>query len=274
MSETTSLLPIFGSNRENAHRPGELLGGCKHVTVLFAGGMCEVPHFDARQILVNDRHGHAINLALAVADPIIGPLLYRRWRRMPFHPDVLWESQEYCKKHEPAMNEGDVCDANAAFHYFVAVWMGRSAKAGTDDEFKGNLPVRYGAGGGGSAVRYQSATRATVAFRRAFRRCEFSTLDVFELLGKIHDKAENGIYADPPSWPGAQGDYKHKFTTTHHEFLAQELGKLKQARIVVRYGEHELIRGLYPAEQWDFVSLDGRTQGNNAKAEVLIVRKR
>jgi hypothetical protein len=51
---TTAIAGWFGGNRLLAPRVGAALEGCNHVVILFAGGMCEVPHITARTILVND----------------------------------------------------------------------------------------------------------------------------------------------------------------------------------------------------------------------------
>lgn len=85
-----SIADWFGSNRMQAERPGKLLRGCSCVNVGFAGGMSEIPFFDANIINVNDIHRHVINLGVIVRDR--REELVNRLRDTPFHPDQLEES--------------------------------------------------------------------------------------------------------------------------------------------------------------------------------------
>lgn len=54
--------------------------------------------------------------------------------------------------------------------------------------------------------------------------------------------------------------------------LAENLSQYRHSRVVVRYGDHPLIRELYPEPEWTWHLMDGRNQGNNAVREALIVR--
>ena len=269
------LAPWFGSNRMLAHAVGEELAGCKWIGVAFAGGMSELVEINAGAIVVNDLHRHIINLARVVADPILGTILYRKMRRVQFHPDVLALAQEYCRaidKLEPHPGNADSCLLDAQ-QYFIASWMNRSAIAGTDGEFKGGLPVRWSATGGDSAVRFHSAARSIVEWRRICARCNFTVLDVFEFLAKCHDDATTGIYCDPP-FPSEGGGYKHKFSIADHRRLAEKLTGYKAARVVCRFYDCDLVRDLYPAASgWKYRYLLGRDQTNTSgKPEVLLIK--
>jgi len=136
-----------------------------------------------------------------------------------------------------------------AAQFFIACWMNRSAKAGTDDEFNGQLPLRWSATGGDSNTRYRSAIESLEAWSAIMRRCNFSTLDVFEFLDKCQDKAGHGIYCDPP-FPKAGGGYKHKFGELQHRALALNLRLFQETRVVCRFYDHALIRELYPESLW------------------------
>ncbi len=267
----TALAPWFGSNRTLAPAVGEELRMCDWVGIMFAGGMSEVPHIDARTVLVNDKHWHMMNLASVVADAQLGPQLYRKLRRLPFHPLELKAAQTTCERFEIEQLD-ELLNFEAAFNYFVAVWMGRSASAGTDKEFTGNLAVRWDAGGGDSAVRFQSAVRSScLNFRRALARCTFSTRDAFDFLEDAKDLPGHGIYNDPP-FPGAGEKYKWKFSVLDHRKLARQLSEFTNARVVCRFYDHPLIRELYPADAWTWRHLQGgRKQSNAPGPEVLII---
>lgn len=91
----TQLVDRYGSGRMNAAEPGKLLRGCTAIHVPFAGGLCEVPHFTANIVNVNDLDRHIMNLARVVRDRRAE--LVARLNATPFHPDVLAEAQAYCR---------------------------------------------------------------------------------------------------------------------------------------------------------------------------------
>lgn len=156
--------------------------------------------------------------------------------------------------------------------YFVAVWMNRGGKAGTTEGFDGTLPIRWNANGGGSNRRYRTAIEALDAWGETFRRCEFTCMDAFDFIGKCQDTAEIGIYADA-NWPDVGGEYTHRIDQAGQCKLAGVLRRFAHARVVVRFGEHELIRELYTdTGGWTWHPLASRNQANDVKPEFLITR--
>lgn len=266
------LAPWFGSNRTLAENVGEELKGCKWCGVPFAGGMSELLHIKASTIVVNDLHDHIINLAYVTQHPVLGVKLYKRLRRTPFHPWVLDVAQRACHTYErQSKTWDDEAKLNFAEMYFICCWMGRSAKAGTDNEFYGGLPIRWSATGGDSNTRFRSATQSLTAWRRILHNCNFSTLDVFDFLVKVKDEKRHGLYLDPP-FPDAGDPYKHKFTDAQHRQLAQRLTEFQNIKIVCRFYDHPLIRELYPECQWQWKFATGRKQSNETAEEVLIIK--
>lgn len=271
----SALAPWMGSNRILAPRVGEALAGCSWVGVPFMGGGAELFHIKARTIVANDLHRHVINLARVTRDDTLRLQLIRAATRRFFHPDELVEAQEFCRGHEP----GDVPDLACAVNYFVACWMGRSGKAGIDDEFNGRVALRWNAGGGDSAVRYLGAIRMLVAFGRIARRCTFECMDACDFIDRCEDKQGHGIYIDPP-FPGAGRRYRHNAGQTEaeealwHERLCASLSRFRSTRIVCRFYDHPLIRSLYRETEWDWRFLAGRKQSNASAPEVLLVSQR
>lgn len=271
-AKITTLAPWFGGSRFLASEVGKLLTGCKWVGIPFAGGMPEIAYIDAPSIVVSDLHRHVINLAQCLRDERIGPILYRQLRRAPFHPEVLSDAQEWLKVQEPP---GRMPDREAAFRYFVAVWMGRSGKAGGVDEFNGGLPVRWNANGGDSNTRYRSAVRSICSWRRILAKVNLVVQDCFEFLDKIEDVKGHGIYSDAP-FPGAGRKYKHNPGKTDkeerewHARLARALAGFTLARVVVRFYDDPLIRELYPKSRWTWHHFTGRKQSNADAPEVLL----
>jgi hypothetical protein len=277
----TALAPWFGSNRTLAAEVGKELTGCRWVGVPFAGGMTELLYIDAPTIVVGDLHHHVINLARVAAHPTLGPQLYRRLRRRVFHELEHSLSQDLASLVEivePAKPIDYPC-IDSAEQYFVAVWMGRSAKAGIDDEFNGGLPVRWNANGGDSCKRYRSAVSSLPAWRRTMQRCTFLVKNAFEFLAEIQDVDRHGIYCDPP-FIDAGKRYKYNCGKTAadqeawHRTLAGAVSRFEKARVVCRFYDHPLIRELYPETRWTWRLLKGRDQANNgAKPEVLLVNR-
>ncbi len=248
---------------------GKLLDGCSWVGVPFAGGMSELRHIKARTVLVSDLHRHVLNLAEVVADKERCEALVEEVGDKPFHPDVLADAQESCRRVEAGLLTYD--PVLWARDYFICSWMGRNGKAGTDEEFQAGLSVRWEAGGGDSATRYRNAVESLKEWQTVLARCTFVCLDVFEFLAKVKDRAGHGLYLDPP-FPGPGDHYKHKFSEDDHRRLAASLGTFDATRVVCRFYDHELIRELYPEPVWAWHRLDGRKQTNATAPEVLLVR--
>lgn len=262
-------LPWAGANVKNAPRVGELLSGCKYVGIWFVGGFSEVPHIDARIIVVNDLHRDAINLGKMVATRRRDILAVLRW--LPVSDYSREQAVAYMR--ECATRDDSQADIHRAIAYFVTQWMGRSGQSGTDKELSGGVPIRTNANGGGTAQRHWSAVRSLAQWGEVMRRCDFESMDWTEFTKTYcKDEEGHGYYADPPGWPGAKVEYTHTFVEKDHRAFAARVSQYRKARVVVRYGDHPLIRELYPEPEWMWHLMDGRNQGNNAVREALIVR--
>lgn len=276
MSDVTAISSWYGSNRILADEVGKRLNHCNHVSVPFAGGLSEVLAMTARTINVNDKHWHVINLAQVLGDRECGPKVYRRLRRIPFHPQALRKSQEFCQDLEPKLlvdSDRRMTDEQRmewAFHYFICSWVARHSLAGTRTEFRTGISTRWSAGGGDSAAHYWGATRGIPRFWQTLRRCNF-TCECFRVfLPKVQDKDKHGIYVDAPFF-GAGDKYKFPFTRLDHFDLRDHLSRFENATVVIRYYDIPLIRELYPQAQWTWEFLAGRKQTNETAPEVLIM---
>lgn len=289
--KVTAVANWYGSARQSAQRIGEVMGNRSLIIVPFAGGMSELPYFDAPKLVVNDRHRHVINLARVLADDQLGPDLYRSLRRAVFHPDTLAIAQAKCSIIDAQfaeMDGGDLFqpfideeidqqirdrkpDYGWAYSYAICTWMGRGGNSGTPSEFGGSLPIRYSPNGGGSAQRFSNWVASIPAWRRTLRKCEFSTDDALKMIAAGHDEPSVGYYIDAP-WPGAGDGYTVRFTERNQRSLAGMLQSLTKSRIVVRFGDHPLTRQLYPRDRWQWIEFDNRAQSNGTFKEVLLVK--
>lgn len=269
-----AIAPWFGSNRMGAAAVGRLLEGCRWVGIPFAGSMSEIPHITSRTLLVNDLHRHVINLARVVRDDKLRGELTRSLRRHLFHPDELAKAQELCATNEPKGTP----DIDLARAYFVCCWVGRSSKAGIDDEFNGRPSIRWTSDGGDSSVRFWSALRSLASWGKSLRRCTFETMDAFNFIDRAEDREGHGLYCDPP-FPGVGRRYVFNAGKTDaeerawHTRLRDALEAFTSLRVVCRFYEHPMIRELYADSKWHWHVGSGRKQTNEDAPEVLLANQ-
>lgn len=264
-----ALAPWFGSKRTLASRIVAELGTHRAYWEPFCGSMAVLlSKPPATMETVNDLHDNLINLSRVVRDPVQGPILYRRLRRLLVSPAIQAEATEI-------LDQGSATDR--AYAYFAHAWLSRNGVAGT---FKNNANFcrRYTSGGGSPATRLTSAIDSIPAWRRRLRHVQILQDDGIEMCEKIEDAAGGVIYVDPPYLvKGAK--YLHDFDWLAHRRLAKALHRFKKTRVVVSYYDHPDLAALYP--EWTkvscpvskaMVSQGSRDGTNTAKApEVLLI---
>lgn len=261
--KTKSALSYFGSDSEVAPQLAAMLDGCKHVTIPFCGGLSILPHLKARAIVANDLHELAINFYRILSSG---------------HRKSLIEMCDKTLSHPAEMRLANDLLRNGlgsdklvqAWAFWAICWLGRKGKGGT--KHQGGLPsVRRTANGGTNASRVRAAADDLAAWAKHFERCEWESTDFRELLPKVADRPDCGIYCDPP-WVGAGRNYLHTFNEQDHRELASDLSRFEYTKIVIRYGDDPLVRELY--EDWNIVPASSRDQCNQIKGEVWITRSR
>ena len=262
--KTSSALSYFGSDAGVAPQLGSLFDNHKHVTIPFVGGASIIPHLKARAIVANDLHCGAVNFYRAISGVYglsIQEELILRCQTTLSHPSEL----EMAKM---AVNDLDAPIVDRAWAFWALCWIGRKGKGGT--KHQGGMPsVRRTASGGTNASRIRAAANDLQAWAKEFERCEWEQICFRELLPKVADKPDCGIYCDPP-WVGAGRDYLHAFDEQDHKDLAELLSRFEHTRVVVRYGDCELIRELY--EGCGFITATSRTQANTQVGEIWITK--
>lgn len=279
-----ALAQWFGSNRALAERVGVELGRLSWCGVPFMGGACELPFIDCRQGVANDMHAHVVNLARVVADPALKGRLASRVEGLLFHPAELALAQSRCIDRDADANGGlfvdvrparpDVASVEWAADYLVCSWFGRGGLSGTRGEFRQKVSARYSPEGGGSGRRWRSAVESLDAWHAALKGWEFEQEDGLVFLDKVHDRPGVGLYVDAP-WPEDGDGYVHRFTERHQRVLAAKLNGFEHVKVVVRYGDHPLIRELYqPADGWRWIEQGSKDMHGGEVEEVLIVKSR
>ncbi len=270
------VVPWFGSNTKLAPVVGKMLGPLRWCGVPFCGGCSEIKHIDTRIGVANDLHQMAMNLYQVIASPILLNELVEILCSQPYHQTTLSGAQIRC------MASGGVGGSNefkggqavrwsveAAADYFMASWLGRKGKSGTMNEFKGGLAVRWSSEGGDPVMEYNNAVSALLFWRDLFKNWAFLCMDGFQFIRKVKDQEGHGLYVDAP-WPDAGGDYRHSFGESHHRTMATILGWFKKTRVLVRFGDHPLIRRLYPEGPWRWEEFSSKNQGHKTIVDVLI----
>lgn len=295
---TKAIAGWFGANRMLAPTVGRQLGPVEWCGVPFCGGCSELPYIRARSGIASDKHRHLVNMSKVVRDGDLRADLIRRLEATLFHPDELREAQDRCLKREadadgassaaahqgtlwapaatpavavPADRQSAGPDVDWAYDYFIVCWMGRGGQAGTPGEFRQGISVRWDAGGGDSCTRFRSATASLEAWGKVMQPWTFQVSDAFDFLAACKDRKGHGLYIDSP-WPVAGEGYRHRFSEDDQGRLADVLAHYEETRVVVRFGDHPLIRRLYPeGSRWTWVRQTSRDQANQELAEVLIL---
>lgn len=295
-----AVVPWFGTNRGNPSIPGEQFRArkVKHITVTCGGGLCELPYMPDVQMYVCDLHDDLINLATVVADPVkriqVSALLEPRL----FHPKTYEDAARRLRDARMASSGGgifgaapdpDYTDVMRAADFFTVAWLGRSSAPGTKNELNGEIALRGDGGGGDHVVRFRSAQDSLVDWHGCLKWCQFAresmwdtiprvrarALSMIEVAKKKEEEADPAlaIYCDPP-WPDDGDVYLYPFTYADQRRLAREVSDMPPGvTMVMRFGDHALIRELYPEARWEWLTTKGRTQTNEEKAEVFLVSR-
>lgn len=273
----TTIAPWFGANRVSGAEVGRQLGRLDWCGVPFLGGACELMHIQTRSGVGNDLHRHLINLARVVRDPEACHYVVDGLNHVLFHEEEYRHAQRRCREKDVSpfllgaeMKADDRPCVQWAIDYFICCWMGPGAKPGKNTEFSSYFASRWTASGGASVKRFRSAVESLLGWSKILERWEFRVVDAFAFLGECKDTEGHGLYCDPP-WPDAGAEYKHAFGDNDHRRLARMLATFKNTRVVVRYGDHPLIRECYPESRWRWVERTTRDQANGKVREVLIV---
>jgi site-specific DNA-adenine methylase len=267
MLKTKSALSYFGSDSEVAPELASMLDHCKHVTIPFCGGLSILPHLKARAIVANDLHSKAINFYRHMSG-VYGEdcqrLLIERCQKTLSHPDEMIDAT---MRLNPAWNGSWV----QAWAFWAVCWIGRKGKGGTKHQ-PGMPSVRRTANGGTNASRIRAASDDLVSWVKHFERCEWESVCFRQLLPKVSDSTTCGIYCDPP-WVEAGDNYLHAFDEQDHIDLAECLSRFESSTVVVRYGDHPLIRQYYGEMGWKIIEAESRDQCNAIKGELWITNK-
>ena len=260
--KTKSPLPWFGSDSEVGAQIAGHFDSCTHVTIPFVGGAGIIQHLKARGIVGNDMNRAAINFFRFMSDPKTCEELVRMCESTLSHPEELKDAIE------------SLCNFNTTIHhawaFWAVCWVGRKGKGGTKS-MGGQASVRWTGVGGNNASRLQAASEDLRAWSQSFRRVEWICEDFRKVLDKVNDRKDCGVYCDPP-WVEAGRNYLHNFTEQDHIDLRDLLAKFRSTKILVRYGDCELIRGIYTKESgWNIYETFTRTQSGVMIKEIWIV---
>lgn len=250
-----AIAPWFGGKRTMAPAIITELGRHASYFEPFCGSMAVLfAKEPSRNETVNDLHGHLINLARCIQADEYRPNLFNGLQATLYSTDLFETSREYMAA-RPAIDQADMPDAVAAFHYFIVSWMGRNGTAGTE-RINYQKATRWTPGGGSGPTRFRNAVDSIPAWAQRLRNVDIQNMDGFQLIQKISDQDGVVIYADPPYKQAGRGGarYEHEFQdnkggifSSHddHARLAEAFGRFQKARVVVSYYDDAEIRELY-----------------------------
>lgn len=274
------LLPWFGADTEVVDHYAEPLLKLKHVTVPFAGGCSMLSRLSGddsavQHINASDRHHYAVNLARCLADASARERVFAAIEFCPLHEQLRRSAMEWLismrEQTQLDIQRGSLLPDVAAM-YFMTSWMGRNGVAGTNSEAaNGSLSVRWKPTGGSSAKRWTTALQSLRDWWvPIMQRTTFIIDDAFDVLPKVADRDDCGLYCDPP-WVVQGARYAFGFDEADHQMLAAAVARFEHTTVVLRYGDHPLIRGLYAdTNRWLIREIDSRNTGGNDVAELMI----
>ena len=255
-AKVKAIAPWFGGKRTMATAIVEELGphrsyfelGCGSMAVL----MAKQP---SPQETAVDLHGHLINLGQVIQADRLAPVLYDKLQRTLCSEKIFEDSRAWYQAN-PEIDERQMPDVLAAYHYFIVSWMGRNGVAGMERK-DWQMAVRWTPGGGSSGVRFRSATESLPWWHRRLRQALILRRDMYDVLPRIEDDASTAIYVDPTYLRDtrSRGRYEHELSdgtgtpgekNDDHARLAECLARFDQARVVVTYYDHPRLAKLYP----------------------------
>lgn len=245
----TAIAPWFGSKRTLAPRIVAELGPHVAYWEPFCGSLAVLMVKDCTASeTVNDLHGELINLARVLGSEPHALDLYGRLARFVLHEDLFHAAAAHyrARGYQPAP---EVPDVDRACEMMICSWFGRNGVAGTSSYNQG-FSVRYTKNGGHSATRWRNCIESIPAWHARLRGVTILNRDAFALLEKIDDQAGTVLYVDPP-YVAKGASYVYDFAPDDHQRLATALARFRQARVVVSYYDHPVVRRLY--DGWTFV---------------------
>lgn len=240
-----ALAPWFGGKRTLAPEIVREMGPHRTYWEPFCGSMAVLMAKPSSSFeTVNDLHGDLINLAKVIRDPVKGPMLYRRLRRVLMAKPLHAEAAAAVRR--PIDASSDPLDRAEA--YFIASWMGRNGVAGSRG-YNFGYCIRYTSNGGHAAERFANAVASIPAWRRRLREVNILQENAFDLIPRIADERGCVIYVDSP-YIEKGALYVHDFKAEDHDRQAELLARFRKARVIVSYYDHPRLAELYPYPQW------------------------
>jgi DNA adenine methylase len=258
----------FGGKRTMAPLIVQQLG--EHVQYFepFCGSMaCLFAKKPSAHETVNDLHQDIVNLSLVLQDRLGAVELYERTQRTLFSEGLLEQAEKMLAlPWKFFLDDRNSWSGERAYWYFLATWMGRNGVAGTAaTDYQ--LAVRWTANGGTPTVRFRSCTESIPAWHERLKNVVILNRNAFDIIPKFDDTPNVAIYVDSPytgesrgagHGAGHSGTYLHEFSHTDdmfacddHARLREQLGRFKEARVVVSHYDCPRIRELYKG--WTFI---------------------
>lgn len=270
------LIPYIGGKHRLANR---LVEKC-HATgadvfVDVFGGSAAVllaAHGKFGKLIYNDVDGDLVNLFRVVSDPESRVMLFRLLRWLPpsrrvFEDDYqkyLAGGHSFCRVSDPVER------ARRTLYRHLFSFGGKVRNGGFAISYNGQSQIK-------EVVRYRNTLRKLARVGRLFRNVLIENEDFSETVRKHGSREQICLFVDPP-YDGHDRYYSRAFGQAQHVLLAQQLASV-HAQVVCTFYDTPLIRGLYPASDWHWESIQATkncclTRGNKVVTNEFVITKR
>lgn len=260
---TNSALPRTGPDGQGSAQLAAMLDQCSHVTIPFASGLAILPHLTAQAVVANDMHDDAIHFYRTLK----GVFGQSESRALTVRCGTTLNHPAERELAQSILSDSEALPGHLrAWAYWADCWLNFAGPASTQ-EIPGLIGLPWSARAGTNASRLRSAANGLSEWAGQFRRCDFESSCFRDLLPRVVDSSEYGIYCDL-LLIGAGDVYQHSFTEVDHMDLREQLERFTEASVLLRYGDSPLVRSLYA--NWDIIEVARIDQSNGAAGELWI----
>jgi DNA adenine methylase len=270
------LIPYIGGKHRLADRLVDICAasGAEAFIDVFGGSAAVMLAASGRfgKLIYNDIDGDLVNLFRVISDDGNRQKLFRVLRWLPpsrkvFNDDLV---KYVAGGFSFAACEDPIERARRTFYRHMFAFGGKTRCGGFAVSLNNADRIK-------EVARYRNSLRKLVRIGNLFREAVIENLHYQELIRIYGRSASNVLYVDPP-YDGTEDCYSRSFSRGDHVFLAHQLAEIP-AKVVVSYYDTPLIRSLYPANRWDWQSIQATkncclTRGNKVITDEFVIVKK
>lgn len=270
------LIPIVGGKhrlafrlvdfcaRTGADMLVDVFGGSAAVTLAAASSF--------KKLIYNDADGDLVNLFRVISDRTQRAELYRVLRWLPPSRRIFNDdgARYLSGGHSFSRIKDPVERARCTLYRHLFAFGGKVRNGGFMVSSGNCKRIK-------EVFRYRNVLRKICKIGELFRMVMIENLDYSDVI-RIHGNHESTVlFVDPP-YVGTEGYYSRCLPDGAHTMLAHQLEGCR-AQVVCTYYDTPLIRTLYPAQLWDWHSIQATkncclVKGNKVVTEEWVIVKK